>query len=149
MGGRGAKGRNRARTLHNDPPPEPPELELVELPPEPQPAPPTEQPRAEPADLEARVVQAWQQLAVEQSDWIRMARIRALLGDLDPAELRQTLITMIRRGWVHLAPDSNRKMLTAADHAAAINIGGEAKHLLAIEPPYFEQQQQRQQDGTP
>jgi hypothetical protein len=42
---------------------------------------------------------------------------------------------MLKTGTVHLVPDSNRKVLTEADHAAAIWIGGDAKNLMAIEPP--------------
>ena len=36
-------------------------------------------------------------------------------------------------GLVHLAQSTNTKALTAADHAAAIRIGSEDKHLVAIE----------------
>ena len=45
----------------------------------------------------------------------------------------ETLLKMVRTGYAHLVPDSNRKVLTDEDHAAAIRIGGEDKHLMAIE----------------
>jgi len=90
------------------------------------------------AELESRIAAAWQHLASQPQEWIRMARIRALLDNPDQGLLRQTLITMIRTGTVHLAPDSNRKVLTDADHAAAIDIGGEPKHLLTFEADYFD-----------
>src|SRR5215470_17711663 len=89
-------------------------------------------------DLASRIAAAWQHLASQPQEWIRLARIRALLDTPDEGQLRQTLITMIRTGMVHLAPDSNRKVLTDADHDAAIRIGGEAKHLLTFEADYFD-----------
>jgi hypothetical protein len=45
----------------------------------------------------------------------------------------EVLLRMMKTGTVHLAPDSNRKMLTEADHEAAVRIGGENNHLIAIE----------------
>jgi|SRR5215470_725514 len=54
-------------------------------------------------DLASRIAAAWQHLASQPQEWIRLARIRALLDTPDEGQLRQTLITMIRTGMVHLA----------------------------------------------
>jgi hypothetical protein len=80
-----------------------------------------------------RIRAAWQQLAVKQQDWIRLARIRPLLGDMSREEQDATLLRMYRAGDLHLAPDSNRKVQTADDHAAAIRLGGEDLNLIAFE----------------
>lgn len=93
---------------------------------------------AEPASTEDRIREVWQSLAVKDGDWIRISRIRDALGkDVDQNEVTRVLTEMMRRGeGVHLVPDSNRKVLTQADHDGAVVVGGEAKHLLAIEPDY-------------
>jgi hypothetical protein len=44
---------------------------------------------------------------------------------------------LARTGEVHLAPDSNRKVLKAVDHESAIRLGSEDKHLIAIDPDFF------------
>jgi Mn-dependent DtxR family transcriptional regulator len=81
---------------------------------------------------EQAILTVYQALARRSGAWIRLADLRARLsGDHD--EITATLIKMTRTGYVHLAPDSNRRGLTDADHDAAIRIGREDKHLLAIE----------------
>ncbi|WP_410662781.1 hypothetical protein [Amycolatopsis sp. lyj-84] len=86
---------------------------------------------------EDRIRAAFKSLAKQQGDWIRIVRIReAVGGDVTHDEITQVLTDMMRRGdGVHLAPDSNRKVLTEDDHNSAVKIGGEDKHLVAIEPP--------------
>jgi hypothetical protein len=85
--------------------------------------------------LESRVRTVYEDLSVKQQDWVRLSKLREALGNPDDVEMRRVLLAMIRTGRVHLAPSSNRKGLTDADRAAAIRIGGEDKHLIAIEPP--------------
>ncbi|PPK64829.1 hypothetical protein V5P93_006232 [Actinokineospora auranticolor] len=89
--------------------------------------------RSLPEDLESLILHVWQDLAVKPRDWVRLARIRPQLNGADRSEVDETLLDMVRAGIAHLAPDSNRKVLTEADHTAAIRVGGEDNHLLAIE----------------
>jgi len=84
-------------------------------------------------DLEAVIRSAYLALSVKPQDWVRLARLRPRLDGADRDEVDAVLLRMARTGSVHLAPDSNRKVLTEADHAAAIRIGGEDNHLVAIE----------------
>ncbi|RZQ63381.1 hypothetical protein [Amycolatopsis suaedae] len=86
-----------------------------------------------PADLEALIRGAYHELSVGPQDWVRLAKVRSKLDGADRGEVDEVLLSMTRTGLVHLAPISNRKTLTEADHAAAIRIGSEDKHLLAIE----------------
>ena len=84
-------------------------------------------------DLESLIRAAYQDLAGAPEDWIRLARIRPRLNGADKSEVDDALLEMMKTGTVHLAPDSNTKMLTAEDRAAAVRIGGEDLHLIAIE----------------
>ena len=86
-----------------------------------------------PAGLEERIRAAYYELSVMEQDWVRLAKLRPKLNGADKDEVDRVLLAMTRTGLVHLSPDSNRKALTDADHAAAIRIGSEDKHLLAIE----------------
>jgi hypothetical protein len=83
--------------------------------------------------LESLIREVYLELSVGRQDWIRLARIRPRLNGADKSEVDEVLLKMMKTGTVHLAPDSNRKVLTDADHEAAVRIGGEDKHLIAIE----------------
>jgi len=83
--------------------------------------------------LESLIREVYDDLSAEPQDWIRLARIRPRLNGADKSEVDQVLLKMMKTGKVHLAPDSNTKVLTKADHEAAVRIGGEDKHLIAIE----------------
>lgn len=86
-----------------------------------------------PDDLESMIRAAYRELSVKPQDWVRLAKLRPRLNGAGKDEVDQTLLAMTRTGLVHLAPDSNRKALSDADHTAAIRIGREDKHLVAIE----------------
>jgi len=83
--------------------------------------------------VEDLIREAYHDLSAGPLDWIRLARIRPRLDGAGKGEVDEVLLKMIKTGTVHLAPDSNRKVLTDDDHAAAVRVGGEDKHLLAIE----------------
>jgi hypothetical protein len=83
--------------------------------------------------LEELIRQVYLELGDGYQDWVRLAKIRPRLDGADREEVDETLLKMVRSGTTHLVPDSNRKVLTEEDHAAAIRIGGEDKHLMAIE----------------
>jgi hypothetical protein len=86
-----------------------------------------------PLALEDRIRVEYQELSEKPQDWVRLALLRPRLDGAEKKEVDQELLKMIRTGLVHLAPDSDRKALTAADHDAALRIGKEDKHLLLIE----------------
>jgi hypothetical protein len=83
--------------------------------------------------LESLIREAYQDLLDPAQDWVRLARLRPRIDDVDRAEVDDLLLKMIKTGLVHFAPDSNTKALTEVDHEAAIRVGGEDKHLMAIE----------------
>jgi hypothetical protein len=84
-------------------------------------------------DLESLIRTVYLDLSVGPQDWIRLARIRPKLNGAGKSDVDDVLLKMMKTGTVHLAPDSNRKVLTDADHEAAIRVGGEDKHLIAME----------------
>ncbi|MGV9295990.1 hypothetical protein [Amycolatopsis sp. NPDC003676] len=84
-------------------------------------------------DLESLIRGVYAELSVGVHDWIRLARLRPKLNGADKEEVDAVLVKMAKTGTVHLAPDSNRKVLTDADHDAAVRVGGEDKHLIVIE----------------
>ncbi|CCH28388.1 hypothetical protein ABZ816_28800 [Actinosynnema sp. NPDC047251] len=83
--------------------------------------------------LESVIRTAYLALSVKSQDWVRLAKLRPQLNGAERDEVDAALLAMVQTGTVHLAPDSNRKVLTEADHAAAIRIAGEDNHLVAIE----------------
>lgn len=89
-------------------------------------------------DLTAdQVIAAYLELCETEQDWIRLARIRPLV-DAPREEVDKALIELMYTGLVHLSPDSNTKVLTNADHEAAIRVGGEDLHILCVEEEYFD-----------
>jgi hypothetical protein len=91
-------------------------------------------PRAE-EDIETRIRAAYRKLASSPRDGVALVDLRPLLGDVPTAEVDAVLKELSRTGQAHLEPTSNRKLLTDADHTAAIRIGGEDNHRLLIEVP--------------
>jgi hypothetical protein len=83
------------------------------------------------------IVKAYLSIAERHCDWTRLARIRpkvkATREQFDKAcwELTKTDL-------VHLAPESNRKVLLPEDHDAAIRRGSEDMHLFVIEDEFID-----------
>ena len=82
--------------------------------------------------LEERIRIAYRELVKEPRGWVGLVDLRPKLG-APAAEVDAVLKELSRAGKVHLVPEDNRKALTAADHEAAIRIGGEDNQLLSIE----------------
>ena len=84
-------------------------------------------------EVETHIRKAYATLARQPKDWVRLADLRQLLNGAAREDVDGVLKDMSRARRAHLAPDSNRKTLTDADHAAAVRIGGEDNHLIVIE----------------
>ncbi|MEV0610590.1 hypothetical protein AB0I61_29945 [Polymorphospora rubra] len=91
-------------------------------------------PRTAPAagDTEARIRAAYADLTDAPGAWVSLTLIRAAIADLPRADVDRTLRHMYRLPDVHIVPESNQKSLSIADRAAAVIIGDQEKHLLAI-----------------
>jgi hypothetical protein len=84
-------------------------------------------------DIEDRIRTAYRKLARSPRDWVGLVDLRPMLGDASTQDVDAVLKELSRTRQAHLVPDSNRKALTAADHAAAVRVGGEDNHLISIE----------------
>ncbi|MEU4251407.1 hypothetical protein AB0F15_28735 [Amycolatopsis sp. NPDC026612] len=89
-------------------------------------------PPAPTEDLETRIRVAYRELVKEPRGWVGLVDLRPKLG-APAAEVDAVLKELSRAGQIHLVPEDNRKALTAADHEAAIRIGGEDNHFVAFE----------------
>ncbi|MFG1845353.1 hypothetical protein [Micromonospora carbonacea] len=88
---------------------------------------------ADPAGaLAARVVSAYRALADAPGAWVSLRRLRPFFADVPREDLDEALRRLSRSEGVALAPESNQKTLTGADLAAALRLGGQDNHLLAI-----------------
>ena len=63
---------------------------------------------------------------------IKISRIRAALPHVRSADIDAALTAMNRQDGVRIFAEANQKTLTDADRAAAVSIGNQDKHLLAI-----------------
>lgn len=90
-------------------------------------------PVVEAPDPEQSVRDTVLRLAQRPGGWVGLVRLRAELADIGRDELDAVLRRMYRVPGIHLIPEENQKVLTAEDRSAAVEIGGEHKHLIAIE----------------
>ncbi|GAB7069911.1 hypothetical protein H7J06_16245 [Mycobacterium hodleri] len=84
-------------------------------------------------DVEGQVRAAYVTLAARAGGWVDLVRLRAELPDVSKSELDRALTQMQRTPGVSLIPEENQKTLTDEDHAAAVEIGNRARHLIAID----------------
>ncbi|MFF5230690.1 hypothetical protein [Dactylosporangium sp. NPDC000521] len=93
---------------------------------------------AEPAaegDAESRIRVAYAALAAKPGDWVGLADLRDELTDLRRDEVDDALLALLDQDGVRIIPAANTKALTNRDLAAAVKIGGEDNHALAIGQP--------------
>ena len=86
----------------------------------------------QPDALRSRIVSAYDALAEEPGAWVSLTRLRPFLADLPVEVVDDALRRLGRDPGVNIVPESNQKMLTDADRRAALHIGGQDAHLLAI-----------------
>jgi hypothetical protein len=84
---------------------------------------------------ESAVRTAYARLASAPGGWVGLAALRADLADIDRASLDDTLRTMARQEGVRIIPIADTKNLDATERAAALRIGGQDNHAIAIELP--------------
>jgi len=87
---------------------------------------------AAPADLGARIRAAYLKLAGAPGEWVDLATLRPLFADVSKAELDKALARMLDTPDVRLEPDPLEHRVDAEAKKAAVHIGGEDRHKLAI-----------------
>jgi hypothetical protein len=83
-------------------------------------------------DVASLIRQAYQGLAARPGDYVMLADLRAAVADLPRTEVDAALVQLNRERDVHLVPESNQKVLRPEERAAAVSIGNQDKHLIAI-----------------
>jgi hypothetical protein len=89
-------------------------------------------PPQRPTNLEVRLRSAYAALVSEPGEWLALTRLRPFFADVSRDEVDEALDHLLRSPDVNIVPESNQKSLSEADRAAALRIGGQDKHLLAI-----------------
>lgn len=87
---------------------------------------------ARPVDLAGRVRAAYDELADTPGTWVKLANLRAQLADVSRAELDKTLEQMLDSPDFQLEPEPFGHRIGPEERAAAVHIGGEDRHKLAI-----------------
>ncbi|MGW4461603.1 hypothetical protein [Micromonospora sp. NPDC004704] len=88
-------------------------------------------PDAGPA-LRLRIITTYRALAREPGAWVSLRRLRPFFADLPRDVLDEALRRLSLEDGVNIVPESNQKTLTEADVEAALHLGGQANHLLAV-----------------
>jgi hypothetical protein len=83
--------------------------------------------------LETQIKVAYRKLAPKPGDWVPLAKLRPLLNGASKEDVDAVLKALGRKQDVTLAPNPNRKVVTDDDRGAAVLIGGDENHLIAIE----------------
>ncbi len=84
-------------------------------------------------DVEDRIRAAYRQLTPFPGGWVGLLELRARLSDLSRADVDRGLQAIQRVTGIAVIPEENQKTLTPDDRAAAIAIGGQPCHLIAIQ----------------
>lgn len=82
--------------------------------------------------LDERIRAAYRQLSTGPGAWVNLSRLRPLFTEVSKADLDQALRHLADESDVNLEPEANQKTLSVEDRKAAVRIGGENRHLLAI-----------------
>jgi len=80
--------------------------------------------------IAGRIAEAYETIA-PAGGYASILRLREALADIPARDLDGTLAKMYEEQLVNLVPRSCQALLTPADRAAAVTVGGEAKHLIA------------------
>ncbi|GAA5068126.1 hypothetical protein HNP84_008315 [Thermocatellispora tengchongensis] len=83
-------------------------------------------------DLEDAIRAAYADLAREPGGWVSLTDLRPRVP-AEKAQVDEALRRMVYSPEVSIIPESNQKILTRADREAAVTIGDQELHLIAIE----------------
>jgi hypothetical protein len=85
-------------------------------------------------DIENWIRSAYTELTVrrEPGSWIKLSALRPWLEGVPRDVVDKELDRMIEQPDVHLMAELKQRSLTNEDHKAAVDIGGEPRHLLKI-----------------
>jgi hypothetical protein len=84
------------------------------------------------AGLDGRIRAAYRKLTGGPGEWVSLTDLRPLFGDVSKAELDRALVRMLDAPDVRLEPEPLEHRIGADARRAAVRIGGEDRHNLAI-----------------
>jgi hypothetical protein len=76
---------------------------------------------------------AYRQLAKRSQDWVYLSELRPLISGVSKAQIDSALKEMHRERAINLTLEEDQKSLTSAQRSAAIRIGVDDMHLIAME----------------
>ena len=85
-----------------------------------------------PADLDGRIRAAYTKLAATPGDYVNLTDLRPLIDDVSKADLDKALIRLHDASDVRIEPEPFGHRIGPAERSAAVHIGGEDRHKLAI-----------------
>jgi hypothetical protein len=84
------------------------------------------------SDLEEQIRKAYSSLTARPGGYVMLEDLRGALPGVDREDLDAALVALFPSREVNIVPESNQKALTEGQRAAAIRIGNQFKHLIAI-----------------
>lgn len=84
-------------------------------------------------DVAGQITRKYTEITKGKPDQVRLSELRNLLPHIPPADFSDAMVRLADRDGVHVRAEADRKTLTDDDHAAAIVLGGTARHLLTVE----------------
>lgn len=81
---------------------------------------------------EEQIFSAYRELASKPNEWIGLADLRDRLTGMDRADQDAALLALVRQPGVRIIPVANTKALDTRDREAAIRVGHENAHTIAI-----------------
>lgn len=90
------------------------------------------QPKARTA--QQKIADAYAKLTPDNIGGVSITDLRRKIGGLTRDEEDTALRELSRTGQANIYPEANRKLLTADDHDAAVMIGNEPNHQIAMKP---------------
>jgi len=83
-------------------------------------------------DISDALTKEYRSLAERPASWVPLRRLREALPAVARGDLDDALRLLYRSRVIRLTSEANRRTLSEADTAAALNIGGDDLHWLAI-----------------
>jgi hypothetical protein len=87
---------------------------------------------APPVDLDGRIRAAYRKLVSAPGEWVNLTALRPLFADVSTTDLDGALKRMLRDDDVRLEPEPFGHRVGDEERQAAVHVGGEDRHKLAI-----------------
>ncbi|MEV4539152.1 hypothetical protein AB0J82_35805 [Asanoa sp. NPDC049518] len=83
-------------------------------------------------DVDVRIRKAYAEIAVSAGELVSLAALRPRLTGTERSGVDAALVALSSAPDVRIIPESNQKTLSAAQRDAAVRIGNQDRHLIAI-----------------